>query len=189
MESSLDAVLKYLPQFAVYSWEKIDRLGLVTFSDHPAKEDEPGDYPYKSFGLTGNLEEFAYWVKNLRILNGRDYAESIACAYDVSLKLSDNSNIWIITDAIPHSVLTSPEDEIDDRAHPNTLPGGYLSRDDLCEFCKSFPDLSMAAVLACRGFPRYKWTNIPNRGIVDFDSVFNSNMNEQVVDSLFEVSV
>jgi Mg-chelatase subunit ChlD len=181
MHEVIQQVLAYLPQFVMYSYEKIDRIGLVTFCDHPEDEDEDEDedeeyivdWPYRTYGMTENLEEFVYWIKNIEVGDGGDWAESIACAYDQVLKLSDNSHKWIITDSYPHNV----------------------DRDNLCDLCvandtKMYKDAAILWVNTRGERDIEMWNNYDKRAVVRFDEVFSSSgPNEEVVDYLLGVPV
>lgn len=181
MVNMIDRVIEYLPRFVVHVADNIDRLGLVLIGDHPELTLDEKDIPCVVYGLTENLEEYVYWIKNIRVHGGGDLAESISCAVNEARKLSDNSLIWIITDACPHH--SSGLRDSDD----------FINIWDGCSYCSNYPSFEDCAVL----FPissrdgyiekaRDAWSYINTRGFVDFSSIFCKEPNEEEIDNLFE---
>lgn len=110
----MEALQKFLPMYLIRRWAKdLDQLSLVTFDDHYRSETTraliQGSHPnlrvgpaVDVLGSTSNLEEYVYWLQSVRLGDGDDPAEAIACALAAARAVDPHGQIWLVTDAVPH---------------------------------------------------------------------------------------
>ena len=113
---AIDALVNFLPMYLIRRFaQDIDQMSLVTFDDHyrghplnvGATNDENDQPAYNAnvldaYGPTSNLEEYAYWLKTVKLGYGADPEEAIACALAAARKLDPEASIWLVTDNAPH---------------------------------------------------------------------------------------
>jgi hypothetical protein len=131
----IDALVNFLPMYLIRRFAMdIDQMSLVTFDDHyRMKGINVGatnmDYvigpQYDAnvldlYGPTSNLEEYAYWLKTVKLGYGADPPEAIACALAAARKLDPEASIWLVGDSLPHG--TDEEDAGD--FYPEGCPCG-----------------------------------------------------------------
>lgn len=117
MDRALSAMSRYLAMYVINRCAAqvdppIDRLGFVTFHDHENTNNYPELFKAKTtpkvWGLTGNLEEFGYWLQAAQFPENRgdggDAPEAVACAIESARAIDPWASIWLVTDAAPHGV-------------------------------------------------------------------------------------
>ncbi|KKK89758.1 hypothetical protein LCGC14_2729880 [marine sediment metagenome] len=120
-------VAKLVHRYVLYAAAEgmdIERVGLVTVDDHyehqttkrgqeyskehngwVARDSSGGPVisvsgpPATSYGMTDNLEEFAWWLERVPIGNGGDPEEAFCCGWWEGRNLSSEGHVWIVTDS------------------------------------------------------------------------------------------